>query len=121
VQHGTQAETGTTTTTSGSVTRFAGFCGAQTALDSSTHMVGAELCWVPVCLNLGFLRFLPLDLLPFLDCGDPAKMEDTSLCFEAGRFRFWVKWEIQMILRFVNCMCGERGGYLDSITIGKCF
>ena len=77
--------------------------------------------WVPVCLNLGFLRFLPLDLLPFLDCGDPAKMEDTSLCFEAGRFRFWVKWEIQMILRFVNCMCGERGGYLDSITIGKCF
>jgi len=57
VQHGTQAETGTTTT-SGSVTRFAGFCGAQTALDSSTHMVGAELCWLDACVHQFWLPSL---------------------------------------------------------------
>ena len=30
-------------------------------------------------------------------------------------------WEIRMLLRFVNCLCGEREGYLNSITIGKMF
>ena len=52
----------------------------------------------------------------------PANMEDKSLCFEAGRFRFGIKlgdsdaFEIRKL-----SVWREREGYLNSITIGKMF